>query len=363
MNLSGNVKLKIEFNHMQTQLKTEIQSDSLESIQLAAHLLQAGQVVGMPTETVYGLAASLWQEEGLTRIFASKERPHFDPLIVHLSSEMASDQNFMAQLVDFEAMSTHWRNQFKLLSAHFWAGPLTLVLPKTNQVPDLATSGLPTIALRVPNHPVAQALIKATGAPLAAPSANRFGRISPTSAQDVFAELAGRIPLILDGGPCEVGLESTVLSWSEAETPQILRPGQISALEISKVLGLDVQAANLHPAEIQAPGMLKNHYAPRKPLFLLPSGWQPGQKLIAPFSGQAAFLLLAGNATQLSQTLSSPVITLSPEGERKTCARHLFAALRCLDESETDYIWAELPTDSVGLGHAIANRLCKAAGV
>lgn len=353
---------------------TSILSPTPAHLAQAALLLQNGEVVAMPTETVYGLAASLWQEAGLMRVFASKERPQFDPLIVHLSAEMAADANLMATLVDFGQISLIWQKQVAALMVAFWPGPLTLVLPKTAKVPDLATSGLPTIALRVPAHPIAQALIQATGAPLAAPSANRFGRISPTTAQAVYEELAGRIPLILEGGPCEVGLESTVLGWDEMGNPQILRPGQISAAEINQVLGMAVYEAVLHPAEIQAPGMLKNHYAPRKPLFLLPPGWTPTQPLTLPVqsenqqwslhaSSQAGYLLLAGDAQALSRQLNAPVITLSPDGDRALCARFLFAALRSLDASEADFLWAELPPEPTGLGHAIANRLCKAAGV
>ncbi len=335
----------------------------------AALLLKKGDVVAMPTETVYGLAASLWSEAGLMRIFTSKERPQFDPLIVHLSSEMAADATLMAELVDFDALSPSWKKQVAVLAAAFWPGPLTLVLPKTAKVPDLATSGLATIALRVPAHPVAQALIDTAGTPLAAPSANRFGRISPTTAQAVYEELAGRIPVILEGGPCEVGLESTVLGWDQAGNPQILRPGQISATELAAVLGCVVAEAALHPAEIQAPGMLKNHYAPLKPLFLLPPDWKPGQILPENPAGLpgpsplAGYLLLAGDPQALSPQLNGPVFTLSPHGERELCARHLFAALRSLDASEADYLWAELPLESTGLGHAIANRLRKAAGV
>lgn len=354
---------------------TSVLSPTPAALEQAAAFIQQGQVVAMPTETVYGLAASLWSESGLTRIFESKERPLFDPLIVHLSLEMATDPVFLAELIDQTALSSHWQTEIQALKQAFWPGPLTLVLPKTAKIPDLATSGLPTLALRVPSHPVALALIQTCGSPLAAPSANRFGRISPTSAQAVYEELAGRIPLILDGGPCEVGLESTVLGWNEAGQPQILRPGQISKRDLEAVLAREVLEAVIHPAEIQAPGMLKNHYAPCKPLFLLPAGWKPGQPL-PPHSVtaastdqesqskslQAGFLLLSGQASALSAQLQGPVVTLSPEGERDLCARNLFAALRSLDASNADVLWAELPRDTGGLGYAIANRLRKAAG-
>ncbi|PIQ28695.1 threonylcarbamoyl-AMP synthase [bacterium (Candidatus Blackallbacteria) CG17_big_fil_post_rev_8_21_14_2_50_48_46] len=344
-------------------MQTELLLPEPEVLARAAHLLQQGEVVAMPTETVYGLAGSLWSEAGLMRIFACKERPRFDPLIVHLSPEMAKDSEFLAQLVNFSAMSPLWRREVEQLMQAFWPGPLTLVVPKQPKVSDLATSGLETIALRVPAHPVAQALIQAAKAPLAAPSANRFGRISPTSAQDVAAELSGRIPLILEGGPCAVGLESTVLGWNEAHEPLLLRPGGVSAAELEAVVGRALQLNPPHPAEVLAPGMLKNHYAPRKPLFLLPSGWAPHQPLPQPQTGNPALLLLSGSAQALSAQLGCEVQTLSETGDWAEAARSLFATLRALDAGLADYLLVECPQQTLGLGYAIANRLRKAAGV
>lgn len=342
-------------------MQTEILLPEPQNLQRAARLLQQGEVVAMPTETVYGLAASLWSEAGLARIFACKERPHFDPLIVHLSPDMVARS--WGQLVDEKALSPRWRAEIEALRTAFWPGPLTLVLPKQSQVPDLATAGLPTVALRVPRHPVAQALIQAVGAPLPAPSANRFGRISPTSAQDVLAELQGRIPMILEGGPCEVGLESTVLGWNTGQEPILLRPGGISEQALEAVLGREVLRDRPHPVEVLAPGMLKNHYAPRKPLYLLPPGWSPAQPLPRPQSGQPALLLCQGNAIALSQRLGCLVLSLSESGDPVQAARQLFAHLRTLDACAADYLLAELPTGESGLAYAIANRLRKAAGV
>jgi L-threonylcarbamoyladenylate synthase len=326
----------------------------------AAAYLTGGDVVAMPTETVYGLAASLWREDGLARIFACKARPHFDPLIVHLSSEMAADQNFLHRLVAFRDLAQ--QQLFERLRATFWPGPLTLVLPKAAGVPDLATSGLPTLAVRVPRHPVAQALLQQVGVPLAAPSANRFGRISPTCAGDVLAELDGRIPLILEGGPCHIGLESTVLGWNEAEQPILLRPGAISSHALTEVLGQPVLQDAPHPAEILAPGMLKNHYAPRKPLYLLPADWRPEQVLPTPQPGTPALLLPYGNAPALSAQIGVEVQTLSATPNPEQAARHLFACLRSLDQSDADYLLTQLPAETSALEYAISNRLRKAAG-
>lgn len=342
-------------------MRTEILLANVENLERAAHLLHQGEVVAMPTETVYGLAAALHSEAGLARVFACKERPRFDPLIVHLSLEMATYQ--WQQWVDDSALSARWRREIEQLRQAFWPGPLTLVLPKKPQVPDLATAGLPTVALRVPRHPVAQALIQTTGVPLAAPSANRFGRISPTSAQDVLAELEGRIPLILEGGPCEVGLESTILGWDAHGEPLLLRPGGIPVQALERVLERKVHTEPLHPVEILAPGMLKNHYAPRKPLYLLPLGWSPTQPVPRPQPGQPALLLYQGNAAALSEYLGCQVLTLTDNGDSVQAARQLFAHLRALDACPADYLLAELPKGQRGLDYAIANRLRKAAGI
>ena len=341
-------------------MQTRILAPTLSHLVEAAEYLNSGEVVAMPTETVYGLAASLWREDGLTRIFACKERPHFDPLIVHISPEMAADQDVLRRLISFRDSAQ--QALFERLSSAFWPGPLTLVLPKASGVPDLATSGLPTLALRVPRHPVAQALLRQVGVPLAAPSANRFGRISPTCSQDVLAELDGRIPLILEGGTCQVGLESTVLGWNEAEQPILLRPGAISSHALTEVLGQPVLQDAPHPAEILAPGMLKNHYAPRKPLYLLPADWRPEQALPMPQPGPPALLLLYGDAPAFSAQIGVEVQTLSSTPDPEQAARHLFACLRSLDQGRSDYLLAQLPDGTSGLEYAICNRLRKAAG-
>jgi L-threonylcarbamoyladenylate synthase len=219
-----------------------------EAISRAVELLRQGQVIGLPTETVYGLAGDGLNPTALARIFEVKQRPLFDPLILHFA-DMAGAFD-LAEQIPIAARE---------LAQRFWPGPLTLVLRKRDIVPDLATSGLPHVALRVPAHPVAQAVLRAFGGPLAAPSANRFGRISPTDAQAVQSELRDTVPLILDGGPCAVGLESTVLFISE-HRPVLLRAGGISLEEIESVVG-PVQRAAPVDERPQAPGQLKHHYA------------------------------------------------------------------------------------------------------
>ena len=317
----------------------------------------------MPTETVYGLAGDAFSLNALTKIFATKERPTFDPLIVHIV-----DRAQLEICVDFTKMSSIAKNRAESLMAAFWPGPLTLVLPKRPEVPDLATSGLPTVAIRMPSHPVARALIREGGTPLAAPSANRFGRISPTRAQDVFQELGDRIGWILEGGRCEVGLESTVVQVEENGDLILLRPGGISSSDIGKI----AKAALLKPASdgvIQAPGMLKSHYAPLKPLKILPGPVLSLQKERIEYSkkGTLGLLLFSGDLEKSVSCFRSltgqPVIArvLSASGNLEEAARNLFAELRFLDASEARMIFAEPCPSQEGLGHAISDRLKRAS--
>src|SRR6266853_510946 len=226
-------------------------------IKSAAKLLRDGEIVVFPTETVYGLGADAFQPTALERIFVAKGRPFSDPLIVHIADEH-----------ELELLTTTIPIEAKRLAQEFWPGPLTLILPKGPQVPHLVTAGLETIAIRMPRHPVALALISALGSPIAAPSANRFMHISPTTAHHVFTDLSGRVPLILDAGPCEIGVESTVLDLCSDE-PRILRPGGIS-LEALRTVLPDVQppvqrntvVENEETLANKAPGQLLTHYAP-----------------------------------------------------------------------------------------------------
>ncbi|MBL8814980.1 MAG: threonylcarbamoyl-AMP synthase [Planctomyces sp.] len=310
----------------------------------AASFLQTGLLVAFPTETVYGLGADAQNCQAVARIFEVKGRPTFDPLIVHIA---AAEQMFQV-VTDFPKIAME-------LAARFWPGPLTLVLPKRPEIPDLVTAGLPGVGIRIPDHPVALALLKQANCPVAAPSANKFGRISPTTAEHVAEGLGEEIPLILDGGPCRVGVESTVISLM-SERPTLLRPGGCPAEEIEKVTG-PLERATPNPAledsAQPAPGMLSRHYAPRTPLWLVPVG-----KVAEPFPGARCGLLSAGD--QRSRTGFSQIELLSSDGDLRTSAANFFAALRRLDAAGLDAIIAhQFP--NFGLGLALNDRLRRAA--
>jgi L-threonylcarbamoyladenylate synthase len=311
-----------------------------KTILQAVELLREGQVVGMPTETVYGLAADGLNPTALARIFEVKHRPLFDPLILHFAT--AEEAFALAKQVPVAA---------RKLAELFWPGPLTLVLPKTDLVPDLATSGLPDVALRVPSHPVAQALLRAFCGPLAAPSANRFGRISPTDAEAVRWELGDAVPLILDGGPCAVGLESTVLYLAKDQS-LLLRAGGIAIEEIEAVTGPLKRAlpTEEHPL---APGQLKHHYAPRKPLRLVR---EAGEVPSRPDTGWLAF-----GAQPAADSFSGVRENLSPAGDLREAAANLFRAMRSLDENPRVGTLYAVPVSERGLGLAINERLERAA--
>ena len=322
------------------------------NLRLAADRLAQGELVAFPTETVYGLGAHALRPEALARIFEAKKRPFFDPLIVHVGNRSGLDR--ICARIDAKA---------ERLMDRFWPGPLTLVLPKTDLVPDLATSGLPTVAVRMPDHPVALGLLRAAGFPVAAPSANPFGRLSPTEARHVSAHFEEGIALILDGGPCAVGVESTILSL-EGETPTILRAGGLAREDIEAVIGpVGVAAApagaGADPGRPLAPGQLPSHYAPRTPLRLLPG--------TAPASPEATGRGTPGMRVGLlafrgapAQAAYASVEILSPTGDLRQAAANLFASLHRLDSRGLDLILAE-PIPETALGLAIMDRLRKAA--
>jgi L-threonylcarbamoyladenylate synthase len=309
-------------------------------VERAVELLRAGQVVAVPTETVYGLAADGLNPEAIARIFAVKERPLFDPLILHVPTV----EKARALCADFPAKA-------EKLAKEFWPGPLTLVLPKKKSVPDLATAGMPTVAVRVPAHPMMQELLKAFGRPLAAPSANRFGRISPTTAMAVMHELAGKVPMILNGGPCAVGLESTIINLTGKE-PIMLRRGGIPIEAIEKVIGR-VKVAEAVEKNPQAPGHLKHHYAPNRPLRLIDSLKELGKEDLS-----VVGLLAFGAVPKMD---CARVAQLSGKRDLTEAAANFFALLRELDESGVGKIVAmRLPNE--GLGAAMNERLERASG-
>lgn len=315
-------------------MKTEIGTN----VARAAELLRNGEVVAIPTETVYGLAANAFNESAVLKVFQAKQRPAFDPLIVHLHG--------LGQLPDLVRALPPGA---EALMQQCWPGPLTLVLPKTAAVPDLVTSGLATVAVRMPAHPVARQLLQLLPFPLAAPSANPFGYVSPTTAAHVADQLDGMIPYILDGGPCTVGVESTIVGWElDLEQWMLYRPGGTPVERIEAVIG------RVAPAKRQvlpvAPGMLESHYAPGKPVYIgaIPELLEVHHgKRIGVISFKEVF---AGAQSEV----------LAPSGDLGEAARHLFAALRRLDHGQVDVILAEIfPAE--GLGTAINDRLRRAA--
>jgi L-threonylcarbamoyladenylate synthase len=301
----------------------------------AARALRAGELVAFPTETVYGLGGDATSDLAVARIFEAKGRPRFNPLITHVPDLAAA-----RSLAVFDARAER-------VAERFWPGPLSLVLPRAPDCPVslLATAGLDTLAVRVPAHPLALALLNAAGRPLAAPSANRSGRLSPTRAADVILELSGRIAAVLDGGPCEVGIESTVLDLSGAE-PIVLRPGGVAREVLEAVLG-PMPIAGGSDAAPRSPGMLDSHYAPERPLRLEAREARPGEALLALGPGAAAAGFLE-------------VRWLSRSGDLTEAAANLFASLRALDRPEFAGI-AVMPIPERGLGAAINDRLRRAA--
>jgi L-threonylcarbamoyladenylate synthase len=308
---------------------------------LALAHLRAGALVAIPTETVYGLAANALDEQAVLQIFEAKQRPHFDPLIIHVASLSAVNQ-----------WVTEFPEILKQLAEQFWPGPLTLLLPKQNIIPDLVTSGLDRVAVRVPAHPVAQEVLAQLAFPLAAPSANPFGYVSPTTAQHVYDQLHGKLPYILDGGACEVGLESTIVGLENGKVT-VYRLGGLSIEAIETVVGT-VQVQLNQSSNPAAPGQLKSHYAPRKPLILC--DLEEINAYIDPSKKQSIIAFdapVAGIPVELQWVLS-------PSANTSEAATALFRALRHWDGSDVDEIIAiRLP--EADLGRAINDRLARAA--
>jgi L-threonylcarbamoyladenylate synthase len=314
----------------------------MDDIQRAVALLRQGELVALPTETVYGLGADALNPEAVAKIFAAKGRPSDHPLIVHLPD--AEQLTLWARDIPREAIA---------LARAFWPGPLTLILKKEEGVPDIVTGGQDTVGLRVPNHPVALALLRAFGSGVAAPSANRFGRISPTTAGHVRQELGDRVPLILDGGPCEVGLESTILDLSR-DVPVILRPGAIGVDDIARVIGRRPRLPGEMEEMTAAPrvsGALAAHYAPRTPLELVDSASLSGRLL-------AGDVVLARTAQPAG--LPAGVQWVPAPADAAGYAHDLYARLRALDEAGCVRILVEAPPVTPEWA-AVADRLGRAA--
>jgi len=323
----------------ETILDTRVITATSPAIAEAARILRAGGLVAFPTETVYGLGADATEGAAVARLYVAKGRPRFNPLIVHVADQAAAQR-----LGRFDTAAS-------TLAATFWPGPLSLVLPKADHCPvaEIATAGLDTIAVRIPDHPVAHALIEATGRPLVAPSANRSGHVSPTTAAHVAADLGGRIDLILDAGPTPVGVESTIVACLSGG-PVLLRPGGVPRVVIEQVLGRPLR----EPAQTRtdaplAPGMLPSHYAPATRLRLDATTVEAHEALLA-----------FGPALPPGAAQAVAVLNLSPTGDLVEAAANLFAHLRALDRAGARAI-AVMPVPRDGLGEAINDRLARAA--
>ena len=318
-------------------MKTETGTD----IKKAAEFLRRGELVAIPTETVYGLAGNALDEAAVLNIFKTKQRPSFDPLIVHVGKS-ASVENFVTSIP----------SKASALMQHFWPGPLTILLEKKDNISPLVTSGLDTVALRMPRHPLTLELLNSIPFPLAAPSANPFGYVSPVTAQHVRDQLDGKIAYILDGGPCQVGVESTIVGF-EKEECVVYRPGGISLEALTEVAG-PVRIQEDGSQLLMAPGMMKSHYAPTKPVYI---GSLPD--LIDHYKNHR-YAVLCFTGEGLEFPTSHTRYLLSADGDPDEAARNLFSALREFDRSEDEVLLAE-EFPAYGLGRAINDRLKKAA--
>jgi len=309
-----------------------------KSINQAAQIIKDGGLVAFPTETVYGLGANALNPFAVAKIFELKERPSFDPLIVHIAS-----------FNDLKALSSGINDSVMCLAKHFWPGPLTIVLPKSSIVPDIVTCGLDTVGIRMPNNSIALELIKQSNCPIAAPSANKFGKLSPVNAHHVKKQLPN-VDYILDGGNTSVGIESTIVSIN-GNTCQLLRPGFITLDDIEKALPNTFVFNNTKPEKLVSPGLLKSHYSPQKPLYIL----KEPLRNFPEFSG----LILHSNKHAVYT--ATKVIYTSQTWNNIEISANLFAVLHAMEEDENvKRIYIE-PVEEIGLGIAIMDRMKKAA--
>jgi L-threonylcarbamoyladenylate synthase len=311
-----------------------------KDINFAKSLLISGELVAIPTETVYGLAASAYDESAVHKIFIVKNRPSFDPLIVHVHS--------IDQLKNIVTIIPECLYK---LAENFWPGPLTILFPKQKVIPDIVTSGLSYVAIRIPNHPLVLELLSSLPFPLAAPSANPFGYISPTTSQHVQDQLGSKVNYILDGGPCRVGLESTIVSMQNNELI-IHRPGAILAEDLHKVANCKLKIFTADD-NIQAPGTMKSHYAPSSKLIL-----GNIEELIKKYSNNRIAVLSFSKTYDVISKNSQCI--LSASGSLEEAARNLFSALRYLDSLDVEYIISSF-VPNIGIGLAINDRLQRAA--
>ena len=335
-------------------MQTQVLPINEQSIALAAGLLRRGELVALPTETVYGIAADARNGAAVEKIFAAKGRPQDNPLIVHICGMEMLD-GIVAEVPP----------RARKLAAAYWPGPLTMVLPRGPEVSGVTCAGLDTVGVRMPSHPVVQAVIRASGVAFAAPSANLSGKPSPTNAADTLADMDGRLPLILDGGDCAVGVESTVVSLV-GEHPVLLRPGYITREQLEAALGEEVLVSHailekLRPGETaRSPGMKYKHYAPKAEVTIVKGGWDAYRACLAAHAGPGVWALcFDGEGARLAD-LSVPAIEYGAENDGAAQAHRLFTALRELDRAGAKTVYARCPR-SDGVSMAVYNRLLRAA--
>ncbi|MBQ7957706.1 MAG: threonylcarbamoyl-AMP synthase [Clostridia bacterium] len=331
-------------------MKTEVLKASEESIKKAAEIISSGGVVGVPTETVYGLGANALDEDAVGRIFEAKGRPKDNPMIVHISC-----------LEEAEPLVKKIPEKAKLLAEKFWPGPLTIIMEKTDKVPSVTSGNLDTVAIRMPSHEVMRKIIKESGCPIAAPSANLSGSPSPTNAKYVYDDMNGKIPLIIDGGECNVGLESTVITLA-GEKPRLLRPGGVTPEELSEVLGeieIDkaVKAKLEENQKASSPGMKYKHYAPKIKVVIIKADSEKYVEYISEQKENIAALCFEDEA----EKISVPCVTYGKSYDSASQAKRLFDALRELDETGAETAFAHSPSEE-GVGLAVYNRLLRSAG-
>ena len=337
---------------MANQMKTRLlHADREEDIQTAGRILKEGGLVAIPTETVYGLAANALDGTAVSHIFSAKGRPMDNPLIVHISH--LSQWGGLVREIPERAMK---------LAKQFWPGPMTIILPKSPVIPGEVTAGQQTVAVRFPENAVARAVIDAAGVPLAAPSANLSGRPSPTEARHVMADLNGRIDAVLDGGPCRVGVESTVVTLA-SDPPRLLRPGGITLEQLQSVLGnVEMDSAVMHPlasgAKVLSPGMKYKHYSPKANVIILDGDLSSYRDYVNSRCGPGTVALCY---TGEDAGLNVPAVCYGSREDSRELARNLFDALREVDRKNAKTVYARCPKPQ-GVGLAVYNRLIRAAG-
>ncbi len=334
---------------MQTQVIKTDENNLKNAAEAAASLLRNGEVVAIPTETVYGLAANAFDGKAVAKIFKAKSRPMDNPLIVHI-----------AEFGELEALVSNVPESAKILAEKFWPGPLTMIMPKSGKIPDEVSAGLETVAVRMPSHPAARAVIKAAGVPLAAPSANISGSPSPTNARYVLADMNGKIPLILDGGQCSVGVESTVITLA-SNPPRVLRPGGITVEQLREALGeVQVDDAVIHELKegekAASPGMKYKHYAPKADITILKGSFQKFYDYVKAQPEDCFVLCFEGEEVNFKNA-----VTYGKRENGLSEANRLFDALRELDEMGAKTVFARCP-EMTGVGLAVYNRLIRSAG-